>query len=235
MAGGAWAKLEEMIESSGASTSQAIRQIAGFDLTREETKPLLIYGRWRSKGIFLEEEVIDQCRTQARQLFIVSSHQSQECVGLVVEAYVRGLVQGPRLSLEPRPIKKTGRDMRDVHLSGDAWRGLKELFGRYPSKKLNNLALDKISFMVTNVEIPAKRRQAHHTHLTAEALEYFAEWSERLGIDPPARMGLISWASIFLEYFGRGGISIVRGDTDHDLHQPRRRARSQRGLVGTGV
>lgn len=235
MSGGAWNLLRERVEPTGASMSQAIEQIAGFPLTREGTKPLVIPHRFRWVGVYIEEDTVRACREQAQRLLLISSHQSQESVGLVVEAYLRKLVQGPELDLQPRPVHVKAQSIRDVHLSINAWKGLKELFGKYPSRNINKLALYKASFIATNVEIVPMRRQVRHTKLSTGTLTYFAEWAQRLGIDPPARMGLISWATIFLEYLGRGGVAVVHGDAERDLVKRPRRRTSPRVLAGAGA
>lgn len=193
-----------------------IRELAKGQFSRydEISEPLIVPRRSRPIGIHLHPLTINKYREIAKALLITSSHRSQECVGLVLEAYFKGQISGPSsIEVAPPEIVENNKTTRDVHLSRDAWAGLKTLFGAQPSRELNKLAERHADFIVTAKPMfPQPRRHVHHTHIRSGSLNYFAEYAQGLGIEPAAKMGLISWATIFLEYLGRGGVIVAQTD-----------------------
>lgn len=220
-----WRLLGEYL-TSGASRSQAITQIVGMDLTRPVDDPapgmpIKINTRIRVVRIALEPRIPARCAEIARRLLLVSNRNSHEFIGLVVEAYLTGQIKGSELHVEPIPIQETKYSTRDVYLSRLAWDGLIRKFGRKPSIALRRLVEEHARFERTTIMISPRRRHVHHLHISTKTLEYYAARAKELGIMPQAHQGLISWASLFLEYLGAGGIQIANLDREEYRPQPK--------------
>lgn len=207
-----WARLRRLSLAKDVSISKYLIELSQYDWKPADDSGLWIRvaGRSSVKFTSLKEITIQRFRDIQKSCFIVSLHRSRDVVGAVVQAILDGQLVGPALEdIHPEVLQIT-HPAENLRLSKHAWNGLKDQFGAYPSTRLNLLAGKQATFFLTaqGQDPILTRRHAHKLRLTVATLTYFARVGKALGLKPVVRHGLISWASIFLEYLGRGFIGI---------------------------
>lgn len=203
MSGRAWLKARDLAQKNNVSVSRVAQAVSELPLKNPTGQVLRINVIRQPGPITLDPKHIATFEKKARELMILSKSPSKEWVGLVLEAYLNDLV----MSDEPLDVHQdTPTPTHDIYLSGDAWRGLKEMAGKQTvNKTLRELTEHRVQFhWQAPPRIPDVRRHPRRMSMTTQTIEYLWNEALRLGIRPPAPHGMISWASMLLELWGRG-------------------------------